>query len=227
MTLFNSRMNPAQRELLMCLSKILVQVLPILFQHLEIAIWQTGNRWRHRMLKLDVFIKMGRHQRNHPGKRFWTNDILILILPFERKFLKFFEFFEIFEIFIFFFWKFRESFEFSNFWKKKRKFFRTKIAHQNAEEVETDRQNFIFNQLRKRNFSWTDDVINYDSSIMTHRLWLSSWKTKSSNIASNAERSNSIRRNQPSPKLCWWRHYDVIFTSTLWCHQKWVICSKM
>ena len=27
-------------------------------------------------------------------------------------------------------------------------------------------------------------------------------KNKSSNIASNAERSNSIRRNQPSPKLC-------------------------
>ena len=42
------------------------------------------------------------------------------------------------------------------------KFLRTKIAHQNAEEVETDRQNFIFNQLRKRNFSGTDDVIDYD-----------------------------------------------------------------
>ena len=48
------------------------------------------------MLKLDDFIKMGRHQRNHPEKHFWTNDIPTLILPFERKkkdeIFKFFEF---------------------------------------------------------------------------------------------------------------------------------------
>ena len=93
------------------------------------------------MSKLDDYIKMGRHQQNHPGKHFWTNDIPTLILPFERE-MKFVEFFR----------------NFSNF----SKIFRTKIAHQNAEEVETDRQNFIFNQLRKRNFSWTDDVIDYD-----------------------------------------------------------------
>ena len=65
------------------------------------------------------------------------------------KSLNFFRIFGFFRIFT----KFFEIFS---------KFFRTKIAHQNAEEVETDRQNFIFNQLRKRNFSWTDDVIDYD-----------------------------------------------------------------
>ena len=62
------------------------------------------------------------------------------------------------EIFEFFF----EFLDFFEFLRNFSKFFRTKIAHQNAEEVETDRQNFIFNQLRKRNFSWTDDVIDYD-----------------------------------------------------------------
>ena len=81
-------MNPAQRELLTCLSKILVLVLPILFRHLEIAILWPENRWRHRMWKVDDLIKMGRHQRNHPEKRFWTNGIPTLTQPFERKLVK-------------------------------------------------------------------------------------------------------------------------------------------